>query len=204
MKSKLPEYETFSDLAAAYRRGRDYDFETCEQGLDLVVVAPHGGRIEPGTGFIARHLAGDTFSFHVFESRLPTSDDNLHIASHRYDEPSALDLVQRCRIGVGIHGRKSKDPSDEEIWMGGLNREKLLAVSIQLNAAGFKTRTEGHAFPATNPKNICNRAIDCGIQLEMTLALRKRLCSDAELVSRFVAALQSGLGFSQSLPGNAY
>jgi phage replication-related protein YjqB (UPF0714/DUF867 family) len=125
MKSKLPEYETFKDLAAAHKQGDDYDVETRELSLDCVFVAPHGKAIEPETEFIARELAGDDFSFHVFEGRLSPRDHNLHITSHRYDEPKAIDLVQRCRIAVGIHGRHSKSPHDEEIWMGGLNRENL-------------------------------------------------------------------------------
>jgi len=195
MKSKLPEYKTFKDLTAAHQRGRDYDFKTCEQGLDLVFVAPHGGRIEPETEVIARQLAGDDFSFHVFESHLSPRDYNLHITSHRYNERSAIDLVRRCRKAVGVHGRRSKVSTDEEIWMGGLNRQKVLAVSGQLNAAGFKTRIGGHPFPATHRKNICNRAIERGVQLEMTLALRKSLCGEAARMSRFIAAVRRGMGY---------
>lgn len=194
MKTKIPEYECFNDLAAARQRGRDYDIETRERSLDIIFIAPHGGKIEPETEHIARHLAGDDFSFHVFESYLPTGANNLHITSHHYDEPSALALVQRCRIGVGIHGRRSPNSNDVEIWLGGLNREKVLEVSKRLKAVGFETRTEGHDFQAKHPRNICNRAAEHGIQLEITRTLRQRLRREAAVMDQFSNAIRTGLG----------
>jgi phage replication-related protein YjqB (UPF0714/DUF867 family) len=69
-----------------------------------------------------------------------------------------------------------------------------MAVSRKLVAAGFKTRTAGHKFPAIHPKNISNRAKERGIQLEMTLVLRRRLRREAAVMTQFSDAIRAGLG----------
>ena len=47
-------YTSYKDLAANEKRGEDYDFESRPRdGSGVVVIAPHGGTIEPRTDNIA-------------------------------------------------------------------------------------------------------------------------------------------------------
>ena len=55
-----------------------------------------------------------------------------------------------------------------------------------LRAALFRAETEGHKFPGTDPRNVCNRGRSgCGVQIELSRTIRG---SAAE--SRFVEALR--------------
>jgi phage replication-related protein YjqB (UPF0714/DUF867 family) len=71
----------------------------------VLTIAPHGGRIEPGTSEIAALIAGESYNLHRFEGRKPPGQNAvLHITSHHFDEPRALNLARKCRIVLGIHG----------------------------------------------------------------------------------------------------
>lgn len=94
-------FTCFADLATAYELGQHYKIETHTRRLDVFVVAPHGGLIERWTDDIAREIACDDLSLHVFQSLLSKKVRDLHITSHLYDEPSALALAARCRLGLG-------------------------------------------------------------------------------------------------------
>ena len=84
-------YTCFKDLAAAEKRGEDYDFESRRKDASsVVVIAPHGGKIEPWTDKIADAIAGKDFSFYCFKA---LKSDRLHIKSHLFDEPTCENLV---------------------------------------------------------------------------------------------------------------
>ena len=87
----------FGDLAQLYVEGVDYAVHvTHREKSEIAVVAPHGGRIEGRTSEIARLIAGDEHALYLFEGLRPTGDnfDCLHLGSHCFDEPRALDLIQ--------------------------------------------------------------------------------------------------------------
>ncbi len=191
--TSLMEYDSYAKLAAAHLEGKDFVVETRHGNLGAFIVAPHGGRIEPNTEYIARKIAGKDLSLHIFCSHLSPKKANLHITSTNYDHPDALALAAQCNVGVGIHGRRAKD-GDDEIWIGGLNTAVRNEVGAALVKAGFRVRLEGHRFPATNPNNICNCAKEAGIQLEMPPGLRTRLRQDMALMKAFRHAIWTGLG----------
>lgn len=110
-------YRSFNDLAANHRRGVDYDIRVVDRGTQIVILAPHGGRIEPQTSQIAEAIARNHFSFYTFEALKNGSHGDFHITSHRFDEPSAIDLLSRSWTAVAIHGRRN-DGTDR-IWLGG-------------------------------------------------------------------------------------
>lgn len=189
-----PDCRNFADLRARYRENVDYKVDTRPGDLRLFVVAPHGGLIEPGTDGIARAIAGTDLSLHVLEGIKLRANPRLHIESHRYDQPDALELAGRCRTAIGIHGKKPDAKGDVTIWIGGLNNELAMAVAASLRAAGFRTIPAKGKIAATDSNNICNRAINSGVQLEMPPELRNRLCSEAALMTQFVLAVRSGMG----------
>jgi phage replication-related protein YjqB (UPF0714/DUF867 family) len=137
------------------------------------VLAPHGGRIEGRTSEVARLIAGNDHGLYLFEG-LRTGGDNfdcLHLASHRFDEPRALNLIALCDIVVAVHGYAAPGP---DVLLGGLDERLKRAISQALAANGFTYLLEGHRFPGRDPRNICNRGRSGGgVQLELSEELRK-------------------------------
>ena len=65
MADRSPDFAT---LAAAHEQDRDYRITVQDRGTRVVILAPHGGMIEPETASIARAVAGDDLSFYLFEA----------------------------------------------------------------------------------------------------------------------------------------
>ena len=168
------DFRCYDDLARHYIEGVDYAVHVMPRERSRVaVLAPHGGRIEGRTSEIARLIAGDEHRLYLFEGLRTTGDnfDCLHLASHRFDEPRALDLISRCDTVVAVHGYAAPGP---DVLLGGLNEKLKRDVAQALAEIGFSYLTDGHRFPGTDPRNICNRGRSgAGLQLELSEGLRK-------------------------------
>jgi phage replication-related protein YjqB (UPF0714/DUF867 family) len=188
----VDKYASYDELKRHEREGVDYRKCLTDRSSPVVIVAPHGGTIEPHTAKLALAIAGDTFSVYCFEG-LRRGSGRLHITSHNFDEPGGVALVGACQLAVGIHGRdKGGDPST--IMMGGLDTALRDGMACKLKAAEFKVKTAGHRYKAECPRNICNRGKSGrGAQLELPLALRKALVSDDNLLRSFVGAVRSAI-----------
>lgn len=166
-------FKSFADLACSYRENEDYRI-TCQPRDDALVciVAPHGGNIEPNTSEIARAIAGSELSLYLFEGIRPT--DNyaaLHLTSHYFDEPNCLKMLASCDDVVAIHGC---DVEGEVVLIGGLDNALVNELHAAISEIGITCKVGGHAFPATNPVNICNRGRrKMGVQLELSRELRQ-------------------------------
>ncbi len=164
----------YDDLAARYTEGIDYAVQILRREQSRVaILAPQGGRIEGRTSEVARLIAGDEHRLYLFEG-LRTGGDNfdcLHLASHRFDEPRALDLIAACDTVVAVHGYAARGP---DVLLGGLHEPLKLQIAESLAANGFTCELEGHRYPGRDPRNICNRGRSGqGVQLELSDGLRK-------------------------------
>jgi phage replication-related protein YjqB (UPF0714/DUF867 family) len=54
----------------------------------VAIIAPHGGKIEPGTSEIAAAIAGDDYSLYRFQGLRDRPREELHITSAKFDEPT--------------------------------------------------------------------------------------------------------------------
>jgi phage replication-related protein YjqB (UPF0714/DUF867 family) len=164
----------YDHLAQHYREGVDFAVHvTARERSGVAVLAPHGGRIEGRTSEIARLIAGDEHRLYLFEGLRMTGDnfDRLHLASHRFDEPRALDLISSCDIVVAVHGYAASGP---DVLLGGLNERLKREIAQALAETGFSCLTDGHRFPGKDPLNICNRGRSGeGVQIELSEDLRK-------------------------------
>lgn len=183
-------YRNFSDLAANERLGIDYRIRVEDRGTPLVILAPHGGWIEPVTSEVAEAIAGTDLSFYAFESLKNGAHGDFHITSHRFDEPIAVDLVGRSRTAVAIHGRRND--GRETVWLGGRAITLRDAIGDSLRDAGFEAEPN-EMLPGLDKANICNRTL-CGqgVQLELPLSLRRRLASDVDVLQDFREAIRNG------------
>jgi phage replication-related protein YjqB (UPF0714/DUF867 family) len=168
------DFRCYDELARRYLEGVDYAVRVVSRERSRVaVLAPHGGRIEGRTSEIARVIAGDEHGLYLFEGLRTTGDnfDCLHLASHWFDEPRALDLVSSCDTVVAVHGYAAPGP---DVLLGGLNERLKRGVARALAEIGISCLTDGHPFPGRHPRNICNRGRSAeGVQLELSERLRK-------------------------------
>lgn len=180
-------------LFASERRDVDFRVRCFDRKSAIVLMAPHGGHIEPETSSIAETIAGDQYSFYAFEG-LRARSGELHITSEHFDEPDALALLSGARTAITIHGRQDRgDPAT--IWLGGLDTKLREAIARQLHAAGFEVTMQEASMPGVAKSNICNRGTsNKGVQLELPFSLRDELRKSPGRMKRFCEAVQGALG----------
>ena len=185
----IDRYTEFKALAADNELGVDYDIRVKDHDSPVVILAPHGGTIEPETAEIAEAIAGSEFSFYAFEALKDGAFGDFHITSHRFDEPKALDLIGRSRFAVAIHGRK--DDGSDTVWLGGRATDLRDAIGASLRDAGFGAEPN-MTLPGIHETNICNRTRSGeGVQLELPRTLRRRLAEEKDLLERFCLSIRT-------------
>lgn len=171
----MDRYKSFAALRARERAGVDYTIHRCWGSTGAAVMVPHGGRIEPGTSEIGRAIAEDRHTFYEFAGIKPAGNFTLHIRSEHFDEPRALEVIERSSIVLVIHGCSG---SDERLYVGGTGSFLQEELVTRLTELGL-TIAEHPVYRGRHPNNLCNRKEKgCGIQLEFSAALRRRLVAD--------------------------
>ena len=191
-------YGSFAELSARERPGVDYRIDAENHNSRVAIIAPHGGKIEPGTSEIARSVAATEFNFYCFEGMKQANNGHLHITSSRFDEPGCLALIKACDVVIAIHGCKDREDRRGEdciVYLGGLDGEAQAKVGNELRQSGFDCGT--HANPdlqGRHPRNICNRgARNMGVQLEITRTLRDGLVQSPADLAKFASAVRRAI-----------
>jgi phage replication-related protein YjqB (UPF0714/DUF867 family) len=160
-------------------------------------MAPHGGWIEPYTAELARAIAGDNFSLYTFHGLKEGDNQSLHITSHHFDEPLALEAASGAEWVVAIHGERSGD--EAFVMVGGAGAELAGTVAAALRELGIEVAPTRPGLGGLNPLNICNRGMKgAGIQLEISGGLRRRLREEPADLEAFVTCVR---GVLQTLEG---
>ena len=181
-------FQNFHELTENAKLGIDYRIRMEDRGTPIVVLAPHGGWIEPVTSKIAECVAGTEFSFYAFEALKKGAHGDFHITSHRFDEPKAVDLIGRSQSAVAIHGRKND--GSEAVWLGGRAKDLRDAIGSSLHDAGFEAAPNAE-LPGLDRWNICNRTLSSsGVQLELPRCLRNQLADDLGFQNAFCEAVR--------------
>lgn len=164
-------YRSFAALAKSEVEGKDYRIGMRKRPGAIVVVAIHGGGIEAGTSEVADGIAGDDLSVYTFEGIKSRRNRDLHITSHRFDEPRCTKLVTEAPVVISIHG---EDSERQVVFLGGRDRAMRDALRESLTTRGFMVETHKQKnLQGLDPRNICNRATNgCGVQLELSFGLR--------------------------------
>ena len=154
-----------------------------------IVMAIHGGGIEPGTSEIALAVAGyhpDTLvasvdnlglhDFWLFEGLLPSGNGKLHVTASHYDEPIATELVQNVRRCISLHGCLDTQ-ANGKIQIGGRDHQLRDIVLEELTLAGIPAEiTTNKMLGGESPDNIANKTKILGcVQLEMGASYRSSL-----------------------------
>ena len=185
----MSSYNNFKELKGHEVEGQDYRIRIEVRNQCILIMAPHGGNIEPMTAEIAEAIAGMDYSFYSFEGLKADGNSALHIESHLFDEPRALEAIERADIVVTVHGQI--DQKEEFVMVGGLHKNLGSKIKQQLEATGFKTRTPTEGLMGTDPMNTCNRGRSRqGVQLEVSRKIRDLLRTDKDQLSIFANAVR--------------
>jgi phage replication-related protein YjqB (UPF0714/DUF867 family) len=194
-------YPNFERLRRA-ERADDFRIDCRHRRSTVAIVAPHGGKIEPGTSTIAAAIAADDYRLYRFEGRKRRNNCDLHITSAQFDEPECLALISGCDQVVAIHGCQG---NEERVYMGGLDLCLRDSIQARLEAVGIATGSHDDPnLQGTNSKNICNRGRrGRGVQLEITSALRSHLAAigsseGAQDLLTFAAAVRMAIDTAAS------
>ena len=160
-----------------------------------VIIAPHGGTIEPGSAEVALAIAGPDLAYYIFRSNIRKDIANLHITSTNFDDEAALDLLAHCDFAIAIHGAADTEDADMMTHIGGLADDLSGMISNALNKAGFPTKCATGGLAGLGEDNICNRGrAGAGVQLELSRHLRKKLIADPKALSAYAGAVRTALG----------
>ena len=195
-------YTNFAELKEAEREGADFRvYVQRREGTSIAVLAPHGGRIEPGTSEVAEKIAGDDLSLALFEGKKSAGNERLHITSTNFDEPRCVDLAQASDTVLAIHGEGSEEPV---VFLGGRDIDLRGQIGDILRKTGYGVEVhENPGLQGMAMANICNRGRQgAGVQLELSLGLRKTFFASLRVegrkkptdeLFRFTAAVREGI-----------
>ena len=176
-------YNSFYELKKHESLGKDYKISVRNVGSKITIIAPHGGKIEPGTSDIAKQIAKDNYNYYCFEGIKRDNNGSLHITSHHFDEPNAVKMISVSSIVVAIHACTGNEGF---VYLGGLDNALKEVIANELEAEGIIVSRDHPRFLGLNPNNICNRsATKKGVQLEITRDLRDNLKKN-NLISKAV------------------
>ena len=166
-------YKSFAELKAIEKDGLAFRVKVKNRKTEYVIIAPHGGGIEPGTTELATAIAGWSFSLYTFDGIRLNGNELLHITSTLFDEPKGLSLVHASNLVLAIHGCGG---ANQIVYVGGLDFELGDRMILSLRNAGFEAVRATTQFVGAQPENICNRGRSGrGVQLEISEGLRRSM-----------------------------
>lgn len=193
----VAEYPSMTALRKVEQEGVAFDLTWTITASPLIVVAPHGGSIEPRTSELTRAIAGAEHTQCRFEGKLPAGHNypRLHVTSEHWDVEECLILIGQRTHALSVHGTGKAGTT---VYIGGRDTATGAALATALRAAGFTVVQPAPAdIGGTSPDNFVNKDADgAGVQLELTYGLRTELfpTKDGPPSARgqqFVAAVRS-------------
>lgn len=193
-------YRNFTELSAHNIEGKDFLIVENENPSDILIMAFHGGMIEPGTSELASVIAGNDFDFYGFigfknsELHEPSfTAADLHLTSARFDEPRLLKKTESASLCIGIHGFGGEEA---DFCVGGSNKteRKRLVQELTEKFPDLKScELCCPPFNGTSLKNPVNKCREGGIQVEMSPRIRRLILSDEKVKLQTADAFRSFL-----------
>ncbi|TDD52653.1 hypothetical protein E1263_29030 [Kribbella antibiotica] len=180
--------------ARRFRRHQWFDNDLTQRYAvqRTVILAPHGGGIEPGTSELCLAIAGyhpadlatsgAVHDYWMFEGLLSSDNGDLHVTSAHCDDHVARSLAAGSLNAIGLHGCKESQAGlptgTQAALVGGRNNALKSRLITRLTAAGVRA-IDAATVPDLNgddPANIANRTLlGAGAQLELTAPLRQAM-----------------------------
>lgn len=186
------EFNSFDQLNRHYKEGKDFKIQSLDRSKPCTAMAIHGGRIESFTSELAESLAKSDMNLYTFEGIREKENRALHLTSHLFNEPKALQLAAKSKYCFSFHG-KSDDNVDPHICLGGGNHHLITALRVGLGDMGFLVYTNQslcRELQGKSPKNIVNKCQNPGVQFEISAQLRQKFASKPEFTEEFTSRLR--------------
>lgn len=172
-------------------RGVDYEVRWRKGKIPILIMAPHGGMIEPGTSQMADEIADIHFWFYSFEGiRTSKNYRFLHVPSILFNEPTWKSISKTVYTTITIHGLKS----EYNIIVGGKYIKGCHLLEKALLNHGFNVQNPiNPRLSGVHQNNVANvNKLNMGVQLEVGQAIRTNK-NEAHLFEKFVVAVKSSL-----------
>ncbi|MCI2400878.1 poly-gamma-glutamate hydrolase family protein [Aliiroseovarius subalbicans] len=187
------QYSSFKELYRAEKDGTDYQKQVVKRTSNYLIMAPHGGRIEPGTSELAKAVASGEHSLYLFEGIRKRPHSDLHVTSHRYDDEDAIEIASEHAVVVAFHGRRDRD-DPVTVHVGGLDAAIRDTIVNELELEGFDAAVGSGELAGEHTNNICNRGSrSMGVQLEIPKSLRNDLLLKPDLLENFSRAVRKAI-----------
>lgn len=167
-------YLNFNQLLASVKEDVDFRRRVKQRNSGWLIIAPHGGGIEPGTSEFAAAIARFNHSLYTFEGIKKSDNKTLHITSTQFDDPQLLKLLKSSNGTIAIHGCSG---NEQIAYVGGLQDDIRNKIITQLSENGIKaTKNSNPSLQGRDVNNICNRnTTGKGVQIELTEGLRSAM-----------------------------
>lgn len=176
-------YNDFEQLSQNEIQGEDYSISFKVSNPDILLLAIHGGGIEPGTSELAEQVAeeGD-FSYYTFNGIKSKDNADLHITSTIFDESKVLEIAGNSEYTLSFHGYDEDE--NKHTYVGGLDEELRNSVKNQLKNTGFSVSDAPKSVDGKETDNIVNKNKQGkGVQLEISTMQRKAFFTDDDFSS---------------------
>lgn len=176
MKENLSKFEQIQEK---FIHNKDFQITVVNRNSPLIIFTPHGGGIERGTSELVRAIAGEEFSFYLFEGIMSKACDSkkMRITSTKFDEPRGVKIISQHTTSLAIHGCKGRK---KKIFIGGRDKVFQQKLLMELKSKNYPVE-ENAKYLGKNIKNICNRTkTNKGIQLEFTRGIRCKMFTNWE------------------------
>lgn len=181
--SKDKGYKNFKELESNEVENEDYTIHLEESDSDILLMAIHGGGIEPGTTELIENISADNnYAYYSFNGIKQTGNQDMHITSTNFDEPQALNLVKNSLVTLSFHGYDEREK--KHTYLGGLDKDLAEEITLKLKDAGFSVSYAPKRLSGKKKANIVNKnKQNKGVQLEISTAQREVFFKDNDLSS---------------------
>lgn len=187
------EVTSFAEMAQFYTEGVDFQITALDRGSPISILAPHGGKTEPGTFELAKKIAGQDLNLYGLEA----TPHSIHLTAAKFDEPRALALTAKSKDCLALHQFLARSAQSPEVCVGGGNTDLARKTNDLLIRQGFTTEFPCVILPGTSKKNIVNRCANQGVQLEFRADSMNAWTQDPIRTESLVQGLRT---LFQSLP----
>lgn len=166
------------------------EYRSLYMGNDVLILAIHGGRLEPGTSELARAIM-DRGGYSGYVVDWPNG--RRHIPSDVIEDDDLEEALGRAQYVVSVHGCKGMAV---ETVVGGMDWALRRAIGHRLSATGFAiiNPLRKPSLDGTDPANVCNGGMTGeGVQLELSRGQRDDLLAGDLLMQRYAAAVWRGI-----------
>ncbi|MBL7713815.1 MAG: poly-gamma-glutamate hydrolase family protein [Bdellovibrionales bacterium] len=185
------EVHSFSEMTQYYTEGTDFKITVLDRGSSTTILAPHGGKTEPGTFELAAFIAGNDLNLYGLEAIVHP----IHLTATKFDEPQALALTAKSKNCLATHQFLARTPQSPDVCVGGANQQLAQKINDLFVSLGFTTEFPCVILPGTSPKNIVNRCANQGVQLEFRADRMDVWMKDAAITSAVVQGLREIVNF---------